>query len=77
MCLVSATRNKKANKKGRGKGEDEKRRKTYICESEFSVTRLSFGDKLISYEGRRLCPWREHEQGLLVHPYTGLIGAEF
>lgn len=62
LSLVSTTENKKASKKGRGKGEEEERRKTYICESEFSIIRLSFGDKLISYGGRCFCPWRERRK---------------
>ena len=38
---------------------EERKRKTVICESEFSLIRLSFAGRLISYEGQHCCPWRE------------------
>lgn len=69
LCLISTTGNKKASKeKGEKEGREEERkeegekreRKTFICESEFSIIRLSFGGRLISYEEQRFCPWREH-----------------
>lgn len=64
LCLISTTGNKKASKEKREKErkeeEEKRKRKTFICESEFSIIRLSFGGRLISYEEQRFCPWREH-----------------